>query len=168
VADLQTVTEEAIAEAVRFLFYTMKLVVEPSGALGCGAALGSVDGEGQTGGGDPLRRQRRRSTMSALWKDVAMSLALLLVASMRPPPQYRRSHRAGASREYWAKSEAQFAVPAASRPSSSCASCRAISARDPELRDELAAGIAMQWIFEQKLLAPPSCGSCSPPGLPRT
>ncbi|HTQ79161.1 MAG TPA: threo-3-hydroxy-L-aspartate ammonia-lyase [Thermoanaerobaculia bacterium] len=39
VADMQTVTEEAIAEAVRFLFYRMKLVVEPSGALGVAALL---------------------------------------------------------------------------------------------------------------------------------
>ncbi|HZF13544.1 MAG TPA: threo-3-hydroxy-L-aspartate ammonia-lyase [Thermoanaerobaculia bacterium] len=48
VADLQTVTEEAIAEAVRFLFYTMKLVVEPSGALGVAALLsGAVVAKGK-------------------------------------------------------------------------------------------------------------------------
>jgi threonine dehydratase len=35
--DMKTVTEEAIADAVRFLFYRMKLVVEPSGALGLAA-----------------------------------------------------------------------------------------------------------------------------------
>lgn len=38
VDDMRTVTEDAIIEAVRFLFYRMKLVVEPSGAL-CVAAL---------------------------------------------------------------------------------------------------------------------------------
>ncbi len=40
VDDMRTVTEEAIAAAVRFFFYRMKLVVEPSGALGL-AALAS-------------------------------------------------------------------------------------------------------------------------------
>ncbi len=36
---LETVTEEEIKAAVRFLFYRMKLVVEPSGALGVAALL---------------------------------------------------------------------------------------------------------------------------------
>ncbi|HEV7517551.1 MAG TPA: threo-3-hydroxy-L-aspartate ammonia-lyase [Thermoanaerobaculia bacterium] len=50
VADMQTVTEEAIAEAVLFLFYRMKLVVEPSGALGVAALLsGAVQGAGRVG-----------------------------------------------------------------------------------------------------------------------
>jgi threonine dehydratase len=40
VDDMRAVTEEAIVEAVRFFFYRMKLVVEPSGALGL-AALAS-------------------------------------------------------------------------------------------------------------------------------
>lgn len=39
VDDMKTVSEEAIVEAVRFLFYRMKLVVEPSGALGPAALL---------------------------------------------------------------------------------------------------------------------------------
>ncbi len=39
VDDMQTVSESAIHEAVRFLFYRMKLVVEPSGALGVAAVL---------------------------------------------------------------------------------------------------------------------------------
>ena len=39
VDDMQTVSETAIMEAVRFLFYRMKLVVEPSGALGLAALL---------------------------------------------------------------------------------------------------------------------------------
>jgi threonine dehydratase len=39
VDDMATVSEEAIAEAVRFLLYRMKLVVEPSGALGVAALL---------------------------------------------------------------------------------------------------------------------------------
>ncbi len=42
VDDMQTVTEEAIMQAVRFLFYRMKLVVEPSGALGVAALLSGV------------------------------------------------------------------------------------------------------------------------------
>jgi threo-3-hydroxy-L-aspartate ammonia-lyase len=43
VDDMQTVSEAAIKEAVRFLFYRLKLVVEPSGALGVAALLsGSV------------------------------------------------------------------------------------------------------------------------------
>ncbi len=37
--DMRTVSEEAIIEAVRFLFYRMKIVVEPSGALGLAALL---------------------------------------------------------------------------------------------------------------------------------
>lgn len=39
VDDMQTVSEAAIIEAVQFLFYRMKLVVEPSGALGIAALL---------------------------------------------------------------------------------------------------------------------------------
>ncbi len=37
--DFVTVSEESIMEAVRFLFYRMKLVVEPSGVLGLSALL---------------------------------------------------------------------------------------------------------------------------------
>jgi threonine ammonia-lyase medium form len=39
VDDMATVSEDAIKDAVRFLFYRMKLVVEPSGALGLAAIL---------------------------------------------------------------------------------------------------------------------------------
>ena len=39
VDDMQTVSEAAIVAAVQFLFYRMKLVVEPSGALGVAALL---------------------------------------------------------------------------------------------------------------------------------
>jgi threonine dehydratase len=39
VDDMQTVSEAAIMEAVKFLFYRMKIVVEPSGALGLAALL---------------------------------------------------------------------------------------------------------------------------------
>jgi len=39
VDDMKTVSENAIIEAVKFLFYRMKLVVEPSGALGVAALL---------------------------------------------------------------------------------------------------------------------------------
>jgi len=50
VADMKTVSEEAIVEAVRFLFYRMKVVVEPSGALGVAALLsGAVKAEGRVG-----------------------------------------------------------------------------------------------------------------------
>lgn len=42
VDDMKTVSEEAIIEAVQFLFYRMKLVVEPSGALGLAALLDKV------------------------------------------------------------------------------------------------------------------------------
>jgi threonine dehydratase len=50
VDDMATVTEAAIAEAVRFLFYRTKLVVEPSGALGVAALLGgAVKTSGRTG-----------------------------------------------------------------------------------------------------------------------
>ena len=50
VADMQTVSESAIIEAVRFLFYRMKLVVEPSGALGVAALLsGTVKPKGRVG-----------------------------------------------------------------------------------------------------------------------
>lgn len=40
--DLLTVSEDAILDAVRFLFYRMKLVIEPSGALGVAALLSRV------------------------------------------------------------------------------------------------------------------------------
>ncbi len=47
---MKTVSEEAIAEAVRFLFYRMKLVVEPSGALPVAALLsGAVRASGKIG-----------------------------------------------------------------------------------------------------------------------
>lgn len=50
VDDMQTVAERAIMEAVKFLFYRMKLVVEPSGVLGLAAVLeGSVKPEGRVG-----------------------------------------------------------------------------------------------------------------------
>ena len=39
VDDMKTVSEAAIIEAVKFLFYRMKIVVEPSGALGVAALL---------------------------------------------------------------------------------------------------------------------------------
>jgi threonine dehydratase len=42
VDDMKTVTEKAIMDAVKFLFYRMKLVVEPSGALGLAALLSNV------------------------------------------------------------------------------------------------------------------------------
>ncbi|MFP4323432.1 MAG: threo-3-hydroxy-L-aspartate ammonia-lyase [Anaerolineales bacterium] len=42
VDDMQTVSEDAIYDAVRFFFYRMKLVVEPSGALGLAALLGGT------------------------------------------------------------------------------------------------------------------------------
>jgi threonine dehydratase len=50
VDDMRTVSEEAIMAAVRFLFYRLKLVVEPSGALGVAALLsGVVRPRGRTG-----------------------------------------------------------------------------------------------------------------------
>ena len=50
VDDMKTVSEDAIIEAVRFLFYRMKLVVEPSGALGLAALLcGAVKPKGRIG-----------------------------------------------------------------------------------------------------------------------
>ncbi len=50
VSDMVTVSEEAIAGAVRFLFERMKLVVEPSGALGVAALLsGAFPAAGRIG-----------------------------------------------------------------------------------------------------------------------
>lgn len=50
VDDMRTVSELAIAQAVAFLFYRMKLVVEPSGALGLAAILsGRVQAKGRVG-----------------------------------------------------------------------------------------------------------------------
>jgi threonine dehydratase len=50
VDEMKTVTEESIMEAVRFLFTRMKLVVEPSGALGVAALLsGAVRARGRVG-----------------------------------------------------------------------------------------------------------------------
>ncbi len=49
VDDMRTVTEEAIVDAVRFLYYRTKLVVEPSGALGVAALLsGAVEAAPRT------------------------------------------------------------------------------------------------------------------------
>ena len=39
---MKTVSEHAIVEAVKFLLYRLKLVVEPSGALGLAALLGGA------------------------------------------------------------------------------------------------------------------------------
>ena len=50
VDDMRTVSEAAIVEAVQFLFYRMKIVVEPSGALGVAALLsGEVSATGRVG-----------------------------------------------------------------------------------------------------------------------
>jgi threonine dehydratase len=50
VDDMITVSETAIVEAVQFLFYRMKIVVEPSGALGIAALLsGEVSATGRVG-----------------------------------------------------------------------------------------------------------------------
>ncbi len=50
VDEMKTVSEESIMEAVKFFFYRMKLVVEPSGALGLAAALSrAVTFKGRTG-----------------------------------------------------------------------------------------------------------------------
>jgi threonine dehydratase len=50
VDQMTTVSEQAIAQAVRFLFYRMKLVVEPSGALPIAALLsGAVRPQGRVG-----------------------------------------------------------------------------------------------------------------------
>jgi threonine dehydratase len=50
VDNMRTVSEKAIIEAVQFLFYRMKLVVEPSGALGLAALLSqAVVPEGRVG-----------------------------------------------------------------------------------------------------------------------
>jgi threo-3-hydroxy-L-aspartate ammonia-lyase len=50
VDDMMSVSEEAIKETVRFLFYRMKIVVEPSGALGLAALLeGKVKPAGRVG-----------------------------------------------------------------------------------------------------------------------
>ncbi|MGD8344459.1 MAG: threo-3-hydroxy-L-aspartate ammonia-lyase [Desulfobacterales bacterium] len=50
VDDMKTVSEAAIVEAVQFLFFRMKMVVEPSGALGVAALLsGSVTPQSRVG-----------------------------------------------------------------------------------------------------------------------
>ena len=50
VNDMKTVAEEAIIDAVNFLFYRMKLVVEPSGVLGVAALLsGVIQTQGRVG-----------------------------------------------------------------------------------------------------------------------
>ena len=62
---MKTVSEEAIKEAVRVLFFRMKLVVEPSGVLGLAALLsGKVHGQ-RPGGCHPQRRQHRRADHAA-------------------------------------------------------------------------------------------------------
>jgi threonine dehydratase len=50
VDDMAAVSEKAIMDAVKFLFFRMKLVVEPSGALGIAAMLsGAIKAEGNVG-----------------------------------------------------------------------------------------------------------------------
>lgn len=49
--EVVTVTDAEVAEAMRFAFFTLKLVVEPGGAVGLAALLaGKVDGVGETVG----------------------------------------------------------------------------------------------------------------------
>ncbi len=48
VDDMQTVTEQSIIDAVKYLFLRLKLVVEPSGALGIAALMsGAIKAEGK-------------------------------------------------------------------------------------------------------------------------
>ena len=50
VADIVTVSEQAIVDAVRYAFFDLKLVVEPSGVLGIAALLsGAVSTTGRVG-----------------------------------------------------------------------------------------------------------------------
>ena len=50
VTDIITVPEQAIVDAVRYAFYDLKLVVEPSGALGIAAILsGAISATGRVG-----------------------------------------------------------------------------------------------------------------------
>lgn len=50
VDDMQTVPDDALIETVRFMFFRMKLVVEPSGALAAAALLtGAVQPQGRVG-----------------------------------------------------------------------------------------------------------------------
>ncbi len=50
VDDIQTVTEQSIIDAVKFLFFRMKIVAEPSGALGIAALLSkAVKAKGKIG-----------------------------------------------------------------------------------------------------------------------
>jgi len=86
-----------------------------------------------------------------------MSLALLLVASIAAAAPVPAAPTAPAhSREYWREIvKHEFAGPAGESPFVLLRELSGyFSSPDPELRDELAAGIAEQWIFEQKLLAP--------------
>jgi len=94
-----------------------------------------------------------------------VSLALLLVASMAglaspgtPPaaPAPAAPAAPAHSREYWREIvKHEYAVPAGASPIVLLRELSGyFSSPDAELRDELAAGIAEQWIFEQKLLAP--------------
>jgi threonine dehydratase len=47
---MATVSEESIVEAVRLLFFRLKLVVEPSGVLGLAALMtGAVEARGRVG-----------------------------------------------------------------------------------------------------------------------
>ncbi len=66
VDDMVTVSEEAIKEAVRFFFYRMKLVVEPSGAVALAALLSGAVPPGGPHRGHRQRRQRDGATMAAI------------------------------------------------------------------------------------------------------
>ena len=56
-----TVTDPQIVQAMAFLFERLKVVVEPSGAVGVAALLaGRIEAQGAEHRGDPVRGQRRR------------------------------------------------------------------------------------------------------------
>ncbi len=71
VDDMQTVSEDAIMEAVRFLFYRLKLVVEPSGALGVAALLSGCRPAGGTIGVILSGGNIDGPTMTRILSDVA-------------------------------------------------------------------------------------------------
>ncbi len=87
VADVVTVSDEALKRALRFFAARMKIVVEPTGCLGAAAAFEGGDrGAWPPCRRDPQRRQRRSGAL----RDAACRLeSARLVAALMTPQAMR-------------------------------------------------------------------------------
>ena len=96
VADMVTVSEKAIVDAVRFLFLRLKLVVEPSGALGVAALLsGAYKPKGRSASSE---RRQHRSRDDGDDPDAEVRIGITQTPSPNPLPASGRGDLPGSVR----------------------------------------------------------------------